>query len=115
MFVTCGNWDLNTILPKDCKRHGIYYYPDIYKRFINIKISYQNTLNTPKKYGLVNMMKFSGLKMDGRHHSGIDDCRNTGKLFHYLIKNGYKPNDKDIIYTKLPKVYKHATYYNTIH
>jgi inhibitor of KinA sporulation pathway (predicted exonuclease) len=114
MFVTCGNWDLNTMLPKDCKRHGIYYYPDIYKQFINIKISYQNTLNTPKQYGLANMMKFTDLKMDGRHHSGIDDCRNTGKLFHHLIKNGYKPNDKDIINVKLPTVYKHTTYHNTI-
>jgi inhibitor of KinA sporulation pathway (predicted exonuclease) len=114
MLVTCGNWDLNTMLPKDCKRHGIYYYPDIYKRFINIKISYQNTFNTPKQYELSNMMKYTGLKMDGRHQSGIDDCRNTGKLFHYLINNGYRPNDKDIIHTKVQTVYKHPTYHNTI-
>lgn len=113
-FVTCGNWDLETMLPKDCSRHGIIYYPDIYKRFINIKKSYQNTLNTPKQFGLANMLKLAKMNMEGRHHSGIDDCHNTGRLFHYLIKKGYQLNNQDVVYVKQKRNYKPQTYKNTI-
>ena len=113
-FVTCGNWDLQTMLPKDCRRHNILYYPNIYKRFINIKKSYQNTLDTPKQYGLANMFNLAKLKMEGKHHSGIDDCHNTGRLFHYLIKKGYKLNEEDVVYVKHKQNYKPHTYQNTI-
>lgn len=114
VMVTCGNWDLQSMLPKDCKRHGIMYYPDIYKRFINIKFSYQNLLNTPKAYGLANMLTFAKMKMEGRHHSGISDCHNTGRLFEYLIKKGYQLNDKDVVYVNSKPCYKPQTYLNTI-
>lgn len=97
-MVTCGNWDLMTMLPTDCKRHKIKYYPAVYRRFIDIKSIYKKTLKTSKKYGLANMMKNINMKMDGRHHSGIDDCRNTGKLFEYLVQKGYDVSPKDIVY-----------------
>jgi inhibitor of KinA sporulation pathway (predicted exonuclease) len=113
-LVTCGNWDLMTMLPKDCKRYGIIYYPDIYKKFINIKISYQKTLNTPKQYGLANMISIIKMKMEGRHHSGIADCHNTGRIFGYLIKKGYQLNQDDIVHVKIKSQYKHHTYQNTI-
>lgn len=113
-MVTCGNWDLMTMLTKECKKHKILFYPSVYKKFINIKMIYKDTMKTPKQYGLANMLKFSSMKMEGRHHSGISDCHNTGRLFEYLIRKGYRFEPSDLIYVKENKIYKHQTYNNTI-
>ena len=60
------------------------------------------------------MMTFAKMKMEGRHHSGISDCHNTGRLFEYLIKKGYQLNNEDIVHVKSKLSYKHPTYHNTI-
>ena len=37
---------------------------------------------------MANMLKGLNLTLDGRHHSGIDDCRNTAKILIKLIELG---------------------------
>ena len=36
-----------------------------------------------------NMLEDLQLKLDGRHHSGIDDCRNIAKIVERLAKLGH--------------------------
>jgi ERI1 exoribonuclease 3 len=38
-FVICGDWDLKTMLPKQCQASGINV-PDYMRQWINIKKSY---------------------------------------------------------------------------
>jgi len=42
------------------------------------------------------MLQIFNLKLDGRHHSGIDDARNIAKIVIELIKDGICFNQKDI-------------------
>ena len=50
-FVTCGLWDLNTMLPKQCQYSGLSV-PDIMSGdYVNIKHSFQNHAG---KYAKVN-------------------------------------------------------------
>ena len=34
------------------------------------------------------MLRKLGLELTGRHHSGIDDCRNIAKIARYLAASG---------------------------
>jgi ERI1 exoribonuclease 3 len=36
-----------------------------------------------------NFVLFQDLNLDGRHHSGIDDCHNIAKVVKELAKRGY--------------------------
>ena len=111
-IVTCGKWDLQVMLVKDCKRNGIYYYPDVYKKFIDIKLSFKEIFKTSEVYGLNTMLNIINIKL--QPHDGIDYCNNVGQLFHYLIKKGYQLGNKDIIYVKPYQTKKRECYQNTI-
>ena len=39
---------------------------------------------------MVGMLQYLKLKLDGRHHSGIDDTRNIAKIMIKMIKDGHK-------------------------
>jgi len=90
-FVTCGQWDLVDMLPKQCKYSAIPVPQmlDVGKtgEFVNIKFSFQEET---RKYGkgLKDMQKVLGLTFVGRHHSGIDDCKNILLVMQALAKNG---------------------------
>jgi inhibitor of KinA sporulation pathway (predicted exonuclease) len=34
------------------------------------------------------MLKASGLRLEGHHHSGLDDCRNIAQCVRYLLTKG---------------------------
>lgn len=87
IIVTCGNWDLETMFPTACKQHSIK--PNkVYKRFVNIKDLFKKQFKEVKfdKAGsMINMLKHLNIKLEGRHHSGLDDSRNIGKIFEKLF------------------------------
>ncbi len=88
VFVTCGAWDLKTMLPKQLelsKEKNI----NACKQFINIKSEYAYNYNR-KAEGLFGMLDHAGLGFIGRQHSGIDDTRNIARLFEYLYEEGHK-------------------------
>ncbi|KAK3280675.1 hypothetical protein CYMTET_11495 [Cymbomonas tetramitiformis] len=87
VFVTCGDWDLRTMLPKQCQFESIKY-PKYFRRWINVKKPFE-TLYTQKAGGMENMLKKLNLKLEGTHHRGIDDSRNIAKLLRKLIQDGY--------------------------
>jgi inhibitor of KinA sporulation pathway (predicted exonuclease) len=86
IIATCGHWDLRTQLPrelknKNCKAHSYY------SKYINVKDEFENFYKM-KAGGMVGMLDKLGLKLDGRHHSGIDDTKNIAKITIHLINSG---------------------------
>jgi len=73
-FVTCGNWDLKTMLPSQCDLDGITL-PDQFKQWIDLKYTFcESTGYYPKS--LKDMLARLNLPLKGRLHSGIDDVKN---------------------------------------
>jgi len=85
-FVTCGDWDLKTMLPKQCQLSGIKI-PPIFMQWVNIKHVFQSYYHK-KPGGMVQMLNYLAIQLTGRHHSGIDDCRNITKILQTLIQDG---------------------------
>ena len=83
-FVTCGDWDLKTMLPSQCKHFNIPI-PNYFRRWINIKVVFKN-LTGCKAKGMLAMLNHFKLSLDGRHHSGIDDSKNIAKILGKLAE-----------------------------
>lgn len=92
-FVTCGDWDLKTMLPKQLNllgeegRKRASSPPPHFRKWINIKKTFSDLYSSPPK-GMPGMLAHLGLELVGRHHSGIDDCGNIAQILVRLIKDG---------------------------
>ncbi|XP_013788418.1 ERI1 exoribonuclease 3-like [Limulus polyphemus] len=86
-FVTCGDWDLKLMLPKQCSYFGISL-PTYMNTWINIKKSFAQTTGIWPK-GLIQMLDYIELDHVGRLHSGIDDCRNIARILSKLAQRGH--------------------------
>jgi ERI1 exoribonuclease 3 len=84
IFITCGNWDLKTMLPQQVKN-----VPYKFKIYMNIQDEFKKKYKT-RSTGMVAMLNHLNLKLIGRHHSGIDDTRNTARIVLELKKNNPK-------------------------
>ena len=103
-FVTCGNWDLNTCLPVQCTYQKLCY-PDYLKRWINIKDIFERiTGKSRKRYGMAGMLKELNLKLEGRHHSGIDDSKNIAKILATLASKEPERLGKGLVNPKLKNI-----------
>ncbi|KAK3798692.1 hypothetical protein RRG08_029472 [Elysia crispata] len=87
IFVTCGDWDLKSMLPRQCETSRLPV-KSYFSRWINIKKSYADVTRTFPK-GMMHMLTGLNLQHVGRHHSGIDDCRNIANIVVELTKQGY--------------------------
>lgn len=85
-WITCGNWDLRTMLPLQLKQCG-YNRPGFINNFINLKDLYMEYYPLTRIRGMKDMLKKSNLILEGRHHSGIDDTKNIARIAQWLIKN----------------------------
>lgn len=81
-FVTCGDWDLKTMLPSQCKYFKLSI-PNYFRRWVNIKHVYSE-VTKQKATGMPGMLKGLSLELSGRHHSGIDDSKNIAKILAKL-------------------------------
>ncbi len=91
--VTCGDWDLKTMLPRQhslCKTYDLQStrVRQLFETWTNIKLVYAEFKKYRKLLGMTYMLSDADLPLVGRHHSGIDDCRNIANICKYLIKNG---------------------------
>lgn len=86
-FVTCGEWDLKTMLPRELARTqfetNVCKVPNMWRRYINIKRLFHKVFG--KSLGMDGMLSYLGLELDGHHHRGIDDCRNIVKILTKMI------------------------------
>ena len=89
IFLSCGDFNGNHL----AKEAGVknVKLPSYLKRWINIKKVFPAQKYKWKKSigGMTDMLKVLGLKLDGRHHSGIDDARNIAKCVLKLMKDGF--------------------------
>lgn len=94
IFVTCGDWDLKTMLPSQLQYFSLNTKP-YFNSWINIKKPYNN-LTTQYPSGMMAMLHKLNIPHEGRHHSGIDDCKNIAKILIHLIEKGQilKPTGK---------------------
>jgi inhibitor of KinA sporulation pathway (predicted exonuclease) len=91
-FVTCGDWDLASMMPVQCAAAGLgmHELPRVYRRWINIKKIYVERMKTDKANGMPAMLRGLGLELEGRHHRGIDDCQNIARIALALADRGAK-------------------------
>jgi len=61
--------------------------PRYFNEWINIKKAAQHFYKAPMR-GMAEMLKFLGIPLQGRHHSGIDDCRNIASICLHLMHAG---------------------------
>ena len=86
-FITCGDWDLRTMLPGQCEVSGLEI-PDYLRRWINVKKSFSREMrHFPRSMAV--MMKNLRLTFEGRPHSGIDDTKNIAKIVQTLGIKGH--------------------------
>ncbi|XP_067893123.1 ERI1 exoribonuclease 3-like isoform X2 [Heterodontus francisci] len=88
IFVTCGDWDLKTMLPGQCQYLGLPV-PDYFKKWINLKKAYSFAMGSYPKNGLPFMIKGLNLQHIGKLHSGIDDCKNIANIMKELARRGF--------------------------
>lgn len=86
-FVTFGDWDLLKMLPSQCTYFGIRV-PEYMTSWINLKKAFSEVTGYWPK-SLPQTMELCGMQPIGRHHSGIDDCRNIAAILKWLAQKGY--------------------------
>ncbi len=89
ILVTCGDWDLKTMLYNDAKVNNLTVF-DYYNTWINIKIAYNNLYNT-RSGGMDKMMEKINLVFEGRQHRGIDDSYNLARICIKMLEDGWFP------------------------
>jgi inhibitor of KinA sporulation pathway (predicted exonuclease) len=89
-LVSCGSWDLKTMLPQDAWEHWVDI-PGYYKRWINIKEPFSRIYNRANSGGMEAMLNHLRLPLLGRHHSGIDDCVNIAQIAARMLRDGWRP------------------------
>ena len=97
IIVTCGAWDLNTMFPAETRRWNIGNPQKVYRRFVNIKDEYRHLYKHRDRKGMATMLEDLKIPLEGRHHSGIDDCRNIAKIWMRLVTDGYDTSDPGIV------------------
>lgn len=91
-LVTCGDWDLKTMLPHqvghtDPAKLPPQPIPLSFTRWLNIKQVFSTYFPTKERVtGMESMLSALKMDLDGRHHSGIDDCRNIAKILIEVLK-----------------------------
>ncbi|OAF71618.1 hypothetical protein A3Q56_00592 [Intoshia linei] len=117
VFITCGNWDLNIALKKQCQFLNMEI-PNYFSKWINIKEEFCNLTHKWPSNGLEEMLLYFKLTHFGRKHSGIDDCRNILQLIvemskrNYILKEscnppvfGLKIHESTILYSRADSAY----------
>ncbi|KAI1793925.1 exonuclease [Ganoderma leucocontextum] len=98
-YLTCGDWDLKTMLPQQLRLSGTQISPNSttgtlsapYNRWVNVKKSFQHHYGLKYAKGMAGMLKRAEMELEGRHHSGIDDCKNVLRIVQRMRKDGWKP------------------------
>lgn len=85
-FITCGNWDLKTKVPQQCKVAKMNL-PPYFMEWINLKDIYLNFYER-RATGMVAMMRELEIPLVGSHHLGIDDTKNITRVVQRMLTDG---------------------------
>lgn len=86
-LVTWGNWDFLIQLRNECKRKKIRY-PSFFNQWIDLKEIYIEKGTFKDQFTFGDALEQSGIKFQGRPHSGLDDARNTAVLAWKMHNEG---------------------------
>eukprot|EP00903_Cladosiphon_okamuranus_P014767 g13683.t2 len=93
LFVTCGDWDLKTMMPGQCELIGANV-PSHFRTWANIKKEVVEVTHPDQRGSrgrlppMPDMLSSLGLTLEGRHHSGLDDSRNIARIVRELCRRG---------------------------
>jgi len=87
VVVTCGDWDLKTMMPRQCYSAGIEV-PSWAGTWVNVKHAFEERMG--RAGGMMQMLQRLKIRHGGRHHSGLDDCRNIAAILQRLLRYGWK-------------------------
>lgn len=88
LFVTCGDWDLGSLLPRQCAQHRLPI-PAWADAWVNLKrVFARNFPHATDRTGLTEMAVQLRVPTVGRLHSGIDDARNIARVLRKLLEMG---------------------------
>lgn len=97
-FLTCGRWDLHSMLPRQLdiseSEHGRDDSGNLiapYNRYINVKDAFRIHYKLRHQQGMLHMLRRLKLELEGRHHSGIDDCKNILRIVKQMLADGWQP------------------------
>lgn len=113
LFVTCGDWDLGTMLPAQCPVAvpRVEALRPIYTRWQNIKRAFCSVQGLKKAPGMAKMLRAMDLPLSGHHHRGIDDCRNIAELYKTLLKrDAVAEITAELPITKYPPITLHLRF-----
>ncbi|KAH9950480.1 exonuclease RNase T and DNA polymerase III [Amylocystis lapponica] len=100
IFLTCGHWDLRTMLPLqlDVSELEGPFGPDAsgnllapYDRWINIKDAFRTHYRLRHNKDMLGMLRQLRLELEGRYHSGMDDCKNVLRIVRAMRSDGWSP------------------------
>lgn len=91
LFATCGDWDLKTQIPHQCRVSGMTA-PAWTNRWMNVKHSY-NAFTEAHITGMAAMLTQTGIPLVGQHHLGMDDVSNIAKIVAWLRFRGAPLNE----------------------
>ncbi len=103
VLLSCGDFDGNQMRREAL--HKKMNVPNYMKRWINIKkvfpvhlfdksqpvniVQHIKDVRKPPVGGMTDMLDLCGLKLEGRHHSGIDDSRNIAACVIKCLELGF--------------------------
>ena len=85
-FVTFGDYDLGTMVPKQCRLSNMAV-PTFFKAWLNFKVAFGELYGIPGA-SLMDMMRELKLEMVGLQHGGVDACRNGARVLTRAIWDG---------------------------
>ena len=90
IFVTCGDWDLQTMLPEQANLvPEIGQLPECFRRWINIKDVFSEVTGiklVKSENDLMQMLKALDIDHEGKLHSGKDDVKNITNVLRTLAR-----------------------------
>jgi inhibitor of KinA sporulation pathway (predicted exonuclease) len=92
VLVAHGEWDLRDQLPRECARKGITL-PSYFNTHTDLKTVFALTHTAHRGTSLKQMADFSGIKLEGRAHCGLDeyarspsDIATTTRAAHFPVQ-----------------------------
>lgn len=83
LFVSWGDYDRNQFR-RNCQEYGLQY--PFGPSHLNIKTLFSVALGIKKELGLDEAMQRLGIRLEGRHHRGVDDSWNIAQVFCTVMR-----------------------------
>lgn len=83
-WASYGQYDIEK-LKQQCESFGIPY--PMGAEHINVKKYFTEKFGLKKAAGMCGALKLLKIPLEGTHHRGVDDAKNTAKILHWCLQN----------------------------